>query len=295
MDSSQIEALISLIEDPDEIIFDQVKGKIISLGEPVIPFLENYWENNSFDNRFQIRIENIIHEIQFEHIERSLVNWVEDGCHDLLEGVLTINRYQYPDLDETELRDFLSKLRQDIWLELNDNLTAFEKIKIFNHFLFELSGFRGNKKNYHAPQNSFLNKVIESRRGNPLSISIIYLIVARSLELPIYGINLPNHFILGYLDEFKVMDELMEDELPGDKNGDILFYINPFSQGTILHKDEIDSFLSHLNLDQNPLYYTPCSYLDIIKRLLNNLLYSYQKMGFEDKVEELTRLQKVLD
>lgn len=290
MEEKEIEALISLIDDPDETVYEQVKSRIVAIGQPLIPKLENCWERNAFGVIFQNRIEDIIHKIQFDALYEQLHNWYLEGGKDLLSGALLVARYQYPDLDEEDVRDRISRIRQDIWLELNDNLTALEKTKVLNQVIFGMHGFRGNKQNYHAPQNSYLNNVVESKRGNPLSLSILYLVLAESLDLPIFGINLPNHFVLGYQDQFNIM-KLIEQK-QGKKTedvlgSDILFYINPFVKGGILHKTEIDTFIKHLELAPDPAYYQPCSHIDIVKRLVHNLVFAYERLGYPDKVKEL--------
>jgi len=284
MDIDEIQALIGLLDDPDEQVFEQVKDKIVSLGEDIIPSLEGAWEENSFGPLYLERIEDIIHNIQFDNVEARLRQWALYERDDLLAGAMLIARYQYPDLDEDEVRDQINKIRQDIWLELNDNLTSFEKVKVMNHILFDVHGFTGNKKNYHAPQNSYLNEVLQTKKGNPLSLSVIYQVLAESLDIPIKGVNLPNHFILAY-------QHLQEEtNKPGETEKRVLFYVNPFSKGAILGKSEIDMFLKQLELDPKPSYYEPCTPVQVIVRKLNNLIYSYKKLGYVDKVEELTRL-----
>lgn len=284
MKIDEIRALISLLDDPDDEVFEQIKDKIVMLGSDVIPALEGAWEDNSFGTLFLDRIEDIIHKIQLDNVEGRLRYWAQHEHDDLLSGALLIARYQYPDLDEDEVRDQINRIRQDIWLELNDNLTSFEKVKVMNHILFDVHGFSGNKKNYHAPQNSYLNTVLESKRGNPLSLSIIYQVLAESLEIPLKGVNLPNHFILAYLH----LQE--ESSKPGETETRVLFYVNAFSKGAILGKSEIDMFLKQLDLEPKRSYYEPCTPVEIIVRELNNLIYSYKKLGYQEKMEELQRL-----
>jgi hypothetical protein len=293
MNDKEIEALISLIDDPDEKIFEQVRDQVVSLGESVIPKLESFWEKESFGQLFQNRIEDIIHEIQFSSVQHSLKTWKEEGGKDLLTGALILMRYQYPDLDEKIVRESIAQIRQDIWIELNDNLTSFEQVKIFNHILFEVYGFRGNKKNYHAPQNSYLNHLIESKKGNPLTLSMLYIILAESLEIPIFGVNLPNHFILAYLDRFNIMSMITSGgKMP--EEGSILFYINPFSLGTILNRDEITTFLTHLKIEPQESHYQICDNVTILLRNIYNLIHSYEKLGYTDKMEELKTLANIL-
>lgn len=294
MKAKEIDALLQLIDDPDDLIYTHVKERIIAHGEDIIPRLENLWELNSFGQEFQQRIEDMIHKIQYDAVHRGLKKWVAEGGEDLLEGSLLVARYQYPDLDEIEVRDRVNRLRQDIWLELNDELTALEKVKVFNHIIYEMHGFRGNKKNYHAAQNSYINTVLESKKGNPLSLSIVYIILAQSVGVPIYGVNLPNHFILAYVDEYNIMRFLEQRDGPEAEQADVLFYINPFNQGSIVHKSEIKAYLEQIKTEASPAHYNPCSNITMVSRLINNLIFSYDRLGYPEKVEELTRLRSVL-
>ena len=286
MEHTELKALISLLDDPDEQIFTQLETKFLSLGADAIPALEDAWEN-SFDSVMQFRIENIVHKIQFDKIINDLKVWAHSPSQFLLDGALLIARYQYPDLDEAKIRKQVEQIKQDVWLELNNNLTALEKVKVINHIIFDVHNFSGNTSNYHAPQNSYINNVLESKKGNPLSLSILYTIIAQDLNIPIYGINLPEHFILGFMDE--------NYELPFSADNEaerVLFYVNPFSKGAVFGRKEIDAFLKQLKLDPLTAYYVPCSNADMVKRLLNNLVNSYERLGYAPKKKEL---QKLLD
>lgn len=289
MSLKEVIALITLLDDPDEVIYVQVKDRFVVLGPPAIPHLETAWEN-SFDAIMQKRIESIIHTIQFETLEKALKQWAKEEQDDLLKGIILLARYQYADLDENKIRKQLSQIKQDVWLELNEDLTALEKVKIINHILFEVHNFSGNITNYHAPQNSFLNNVLETKKGNPLMLSVVYALICKELNIPVYGINLPQHFVLAYVNENANLIDVNNKSL----SNNILFYINPFSKGLIFQQKDIDQFLKQLNLDPDPKYYLPCSNIEIIKRCITNLVYSYEKLGYVEKVAELKRLEKQL-
>lgn len=286
MSLKEVIALITLLDDPDEVIYTQVKDRFVTLGPPAIPHLETAWEN-SFDAIMQKRIETIIHTIQFETVQKALSDWAGNEQDDLLKGILILARYQYPDFDEQKLRKQLQQIRQDVWLELHEDLTALEKVKIINHILFEVHQFSGNISNYHAPQNSFINNVLESKKGNPLMLSVVYMLICRELSIPVYGINLPQHFVLAYLNDFANLMDVNNKSL----SNNILFYINPFSKGLIFNQKDIDQFLKQLNLEPESKYYLPCSNVDIVKRCINNLIFSYEKLGYPDKVAELKQLE----
>jgi len=290
MSETEIRALITLIDDPDEGVYLHVRDRIVALGVPVVPVLEQAWEVDDLGDLFRDRIEDILHTIHLSSVRDRLVAWKQGGCEDLLEGALIISRYRYPEMDEMKVKARLAAIRQDIWLELNDHLTAFEKVRVFNHIFFQVHGFRGNKRNYHAPQNSFINEVLDTRKGNPLSLAIIYQVIAEDLGLPLRGVNLPNHFVLAYLDE----DGLGGSEHTEGAGENVLFYVNAFSSGDILGRNEIIEFLEKLKIEPRPSFFTPCSNLEIVRRQLNNLANSYEKQGDSDRAADLEGLRALL-
>jgi regulator of sirC expression with transglutaminase-like and TPR domain len=288
MSENEIKALITLIDDPDENVYLQVRDRIVSLGDNVVPELEKAWEYQDLGDLFRNRIEDILQTIHMSVVTDRLKAWKESGGEDLLEGALIVSRYRYPELDEMRVKAKLASIRQDIWLELNDHLTAFEKVRVFNHIFFQIHGFKGNKKNYHAPQNNYINDVLETRKGNPLSLAIIYQVLAEDLGLPMRGVNLPNHFILAYLDDQSIGGAQKNVE------ENVLFYVNAFSQGDILGRKEIIEFLEKLKIDPQPQFFQPCSNIDIIQRQLSNLANSYTKLHDEERAKELMDLRRLL-
>ena len=287
LNPQQIKALISLLDDNDLEIYNEIESKLLSIGKEVIPILEDFWEN-SFDAVLQSRIEQIVHKIQFESLLEELKRWDAFHRHDLFSGVVIIAHYQYPDLNEEKIRQYFNQLRRDVWIELNDQLTALEHINILNRVMFDVHGFSGNTANFHAPQNSFINTVLESKKGNPLLLSVIYMLLAQELDIPVYGVNLPEHFILCY--QHARQSPHFTYAYP-DSN--ILFYINAFSRGTVFGKEEIDTFLKKVKIPPNPIFYQPCSNEEILKRILRNLHFSFTKLGDIDKVAEIDLLLKV--
>jgi regulator of sirC expression with transglutaminase-like and TPR domain len=289
MEEKEIKALIRLLDDNDSEVFEHIQSKLVTLGRQVIPILESAW-SSSLDALMQERIENIIHRIQLDDVCKELQQWSSTGGVDLIKGAMLVARHQYADLNEQQILQTLDKIKKDAWLEMNPNLTALEQIKILNHIFFEVHGFSGNTQNYHAPQNSYINIALESKRGNPLMLAILYLEVALSVEIPVYGVNLPEHFILCYKDE-----QAMMGMHPEGYSSSVLFYINPFSKGDVFQRKEVEQFLNQLKLPMNNSFFEPCTNRDMIQRLIRNLSNSYQKLGFMEKVEELEMLMKATE
>jgi regulator of sirC expression with transglutaminase-like and TPR domain len=285
-----IKALVRLIDDPDENIFEHVRDEIINHGTAAIPFLESSWEEEDYGLLFQARIENLIREIQFKSVKDDLKAWIDSSHKDLLTASLIIARYQYPNLDEQLVHNKIQEIRKDIWLEISNRQTAYEKVRVFNKVFYGKYQFSGNSKDYHSPLNSYINTVLETHKGNPLSLCLIYSIIAQSLDMPIYGINLPNHFVLTYLDEDNINPFINTDNEHGS-----LFYINAFAKGGIFDENEIKEFLKGLNKPLSRGYFEPCSNSAIITRMLTNLITSFQQSGSKEKVNELIELRDLFD
>ena len=281
----ELSALINLLDEPDENAFFRIKDKIYSFGQEAIPVLENAWEN-SFEGFVQERIEGIIKKIQQDILLFEFSDWIKLGSTDLLKGFLLVSRTQYPDLDQENITIRIEQMKMDAWLELNDNLTALENIKVLNHIIFDLHNFDGNKINIHSPSNSYINTLLETRKGSPLTLGMLYLIIAQKLNVPVYGVNLPQHFILAYTTEMVK---------PVPEENDVLFYINPFNKGAIFTRREIELFIRQLKVKPVESFFAPCTNIDIIKRLINYLKFSYNKSGQQEKIDNLETLLNLME
>lgn len=279
--------MISLLDDADNEVVAHVTNELLSYGNQIIPQLEHVWED-LHDMALQERIENIIHQIQFNQTKTDLQAWLDHPKQDLLEVMIIISKYQYPDLSENRIRNHIESIRIDAWMEMNYYLTALEKIRILNHIFFRLHGFSGNTDHYNAADNSFIHKVLETKKGNPVSLCVLYMIIAQRLQIPIYGVNLPQHFILTYLD-----DTELAEELPVAKR-DPLFYINAFNKGMVFGRKEIDQFLQLIKMEADERYYHACGVHEIVIRIFNNLITAYQDQKKEEKVAEMQALRDMV-
>jgi regulator of sirC expression with transglutaminase-like and TPR domain len=281
---TEVNSLIRLLDDPDGEIFEHVHKKLLSFGGEAIEYLETAWEQ-AFDPIQQERIAELVHEIQFGIVKKDLELWYHGGAFDLLQGILIVNRYQYPDLDEQKVINQIEAIKRDIWIQMMNEASAAEQIKLINHVFYNIYGFNGNTTNHQDPQNSYISQVLETKKGNQISLAIIYAIIAQKLDIPVYGVNLPQHFILAYLDETR----------QSEFEGGILFYINAFNKGFIFGRRDVDMFLKQLNLKYDRQFYEPCSNTEIIKRVLRNLISSYEHLGSAEKVDELNQLLATFD
>ncbi len=281
--AGEIEALLALLDDTDVSVSIPVTERLTALGEPAVRVLEQQWEQT--DNQLlQTRIENIILRIQHNTIKKDLKDWTDCRSDQLIYGAYLIARTQYPDLRFSEIDTVIEKLRAEIWLEMNNRLTAMEKVGVINHFLFNVHGYNRSVRGVQSPQLYLVNHVLDTHKGLPVTLAIIYAELAERLNLPIYCVNLPHNFLLCYKD-ISYRD---------DPDG-IMFYINPYSRGSIIGRGEVEQFLKEQKSDVKPEYMRPVSNNETIIRLTEGLRFAYAASMMEEKavfLEELIVLLK---
>ena len=296
MNSVELNALISLLDDMDEEIISHVTEKLLTYGQDILPLLEDRYLTEP-EKSVQLKIHFIIDKIHFSQLKRELVQWAESGGNDLFEGIYLVSKFRYPELNKQSLNNQIDKIKLDAWLELNFQLSPLDKVRILNYIFYDLHGMKGNSENYHSPDNSFINKVLETKNGNPISLAILYSIIAQRLNIPIFGVNLPQHFVLAYRDDSKLKTDNSykgNAYLNYQTGGEVIFYINAFNRGAIFSKWNVDQFLKQLNIPSADFYYLPCSNVDIILRVFRNLSFAYEKLNDHPRMDAIKELSLLL-
>lgn len=289
MSVSEIHALIQLLDDPDEGVYQHVREELMSKGASILPDILDHRASKTQCEVHENRLDELVEGLHGAFVKKAIKSWHDSGAQNILEGALLIHKAADPLLDVEAIKAKYEKLKRDVWLELNEELTALEQVRILNHVLFSEEGFLNSRSGHPNPQDALIGDVMDLKKGNPLGLGTLYLAIARDLKLPIHGVNLPNHFILCYCDEHHVHDgsELVEgSELPSG----ILFYINPFSEGTVIHPSDVSEFLSHLDLPVDESNCGPCAPIDIIRRLIGNVAYAFERNGKISQSEQMREL-----
>lgn len=285
--TKEINALLSLIDDPDEEVYSTVSERITFYGKGIIPNLENLWENTT-NEEVQERIEQIIHRLHYCDLKNDLTEWSHSSCPDLLIGALLVAKFQYPDLQTTPVIQEMEKIKRNIWLELNSFLTPLEKANIFTSILYNYYNLKGTEINYKQPDDFFINKVLQSKKGNTLSIGILYLVFSEMLELPVKAINIPRQFVLGYLTNEK------ETSYQTNLQHHIRFYIDPTTGQPFSHTD-MENYFKRLSVPVVPSYFKPLNAKRIVQILLEELSRCYETGEEHFKQQELLSLCALLD
>lgn len=286
-ENKEIIALLQLIDDPDEDVYSTVSNKLISFGKDIIPNLESLWEH-SLSQEVQERIELMIHQLHFSELVADFDTWkIQKGS--LLEGALLVARYHYPDMQREQVEKDLEKLRRNIWLELNNYLTPFEQTNIVNSIFYSYYKLQGKEIAYNEPENFFINKTLETKKGNAISIGILYLVLCQLLDIPVRAINIPKQFLLAYVD---TQHDLTH---PHAHNSDkIKFYIDPLNGQIYSHKD-VENYFKRIAVPPTTSYFKELSNKRIIQFLLQELSNCFDDELNRYKMKELLSLAKLLD
>ena len=286
MNSKELKAHIVLLDDTDENVYQNIIENLINEGEHIIPFLEEEWElsNNELVHK---RIENIISEIQFSNTKKALYNWISFGGNDIVEGAFIVAKHRYPSLELSEIENTIENLRNSAWLEIHDNLTALEKVRVLNHVFFSVEKFNPQRNYGTDLKSTFINTALDNKKGSPVILSIIYLAVAQRLGIPLKGVNLINNFILAYVD--KVSAKIAYPE----NTNDVLFYINTFNKGSVFDFKEIDTYLEQLKVDKKDKFYNPISNIEIIRNMILELIKIAEIKKKEDLKNQLKELYQI--
>ncbi len=270
----EVRALLMLMDDPDPFVKEKVDERLSQLDESSVPILDEYREQ-SVDPKLRGMISELIHELTYPSFELEFIEYLEGGIGSLEElerGQLLLCRLDNPTLRTDLYRRQLDKMAARLEPSVHAGLTPGEQLQTFISFFFEKEYFKGADTDYMSPCNSFLHKVLQRRRGIPISLSMVMLFVARRLELPFYGVNMPMHFLIKYESE----------------NQSTL--IDPFNKGRVVSIDQCSYFLRNHGIDPLPIHFERAPERDILARSVRNLVYSFEKEDNPERVAELQRL-----
>ena len=285
--NKEIVALLTLLDDPDQDVFDAVSEKIVDYGKPIIANLEHLWETTP-EEHTQERIELLIHRLHYRDLAEDFRQWNISGHHDLMLGALLVAKFQYPDLSTSPVLIEIEKIRRNIWLELNNYLTPLEQINIVTSILYSYYGLKGGETNYAEPNEFLLHKTLQAKRGNQVSNGVLYLILSELLDIPVRAIHLPKQFVIAY---FK--PGYSEENLP-DPYHKIEFFIDPASGQVFTHQD-VESYFKRIAVHPVNSFFKPQMNKQVIIQLLEEFSKCFDSDKEKYKQKELIQLASILD
>jgi regulator of sirC expression with transglutaminase-like and TPR domain len=270
---SQGVALLNLLGDDDPAIYRTVREKILSCGPRAAEWLRPHTMSNDPALRRRAR-EIVLHfdrQAADDHFLAFCLRHGEDL--NMEQGALMLAQTRYPEINVEAYQALLDTYARELRERLDFGAEPHEVLASINTYLFGELGYAGNEENYYDPENSYLNRVIDRRTGNPINLCLVYILVARRLHLPVTGIGLPGHFICRY--------QSTAAEL----------YLDPFNHGKVLSKADCIQYLSRGSFSLRDDYLTPVTPRRLLLRICGNLHQVYQRL---EQAAEAMRLQRYL-
>lgn len=280
MQLNEIHALIQLLDDPDEGVYSHVRKQLLERGSAVLPVLEQHREESLLADEHASRIDEVVHGLRFERLRERTLEWVFGDGHDPVEASLIVHEAVQPKVDAEQVRADFERLRRSVWLELNEDLTGFERLQVVNHMLFDVLGFGRSAGSTLRPEHALMGEVVKRKQGNALGIGFLYWALARALGLDVHVVDSPHHFLLCLCDGTIMPTE----EAP---HGVVMCYVDPFSQGALLAPDQIHSWLD-LPTSERPPLAPPALGFERLIRFVSLALIRAERHFLAKHLDELT-------
>lgn len=272
-DETEMRSLLTLLDEEDPRSLEMVRRQILRIGEPILPFLD---ELRASGSELAAKADAMARQLRFKNLKEDFLRLAASPEPDLEKGALLLCRFGYPGIKPAVYSAWLDRVAAMVQDDLPSDADAAMAFQRLNSHLFQAMGFAGNETHYYDPDNSFLHRVIETRRGIPVSLSVLYLLLAQRLRLPVYGVGTPGHFLVGF------------------RPGPHACFIDAFNRGRILELAEVRRMLVRSGYEFRPEFVSPCTPRDVVIRMMRNLISIYQKMGATDRSEMLSGLVEIM-
>lgn len=274
--ATHVTALIRLLSDPDPRIARRIHRRLVDVGRAATPFLQRACTD--VDDPLMVeRLQAVSAEIERAEIERRWGRLLQHPRAevDLETGAFLIAQAAEPQLDvpfyQRRLDDVAAALKKTV----DPSRDPRRAVLTINAYLFHALKFRGNTRTYYDPDNSFLHRVLDRRVGIPISLSVLYILVSRRLNLPVAGVRTPGHFLV----------RLRAQPV----------FIDCFNQGALLTQKDCETLLRPYGVELTRRHLEPCSSDQILARMLRNLIAIFEHRREFTTGEKFSRLFAMLN
>jgi regulator of sirC expression with transglutaminase-like and TPR domain len=266
--SRELYALYSLLDDPQASVQKAVRERLLQLGEDCVAGLRELTDVHG--NQHRDIVEDIVNEVRMASVMHRIRAYSRDSTSvDLEEGAFAISKYGFPELNIALYRRRLDEMAADIKVLAGTRAAPLDTFMKLRSYLFSDLGYSGNREDYYNPNNSFISKVIDYRKGIPITLSVLMVLLGKRLGLILNGIGMPMHFLVQYDD------------------GTRMFFVDAFNSGIIITRDQCRLMLSSSGIKLKPEMLEPVAARDILERMWRNLYLSYQQLGDEREVARI--------
>jgi regulator of sirC expression with transglutaminase-like and TPR domain len=264
---SELRSLLTLLDDESSTVYDAARSRLLEIGKPALQYL----------NPELFIGQAVLHERTAEIVETIVGAWFKDQLRqfvqknpvigDLEEGMLLLARRRYPFADVKLMQERLAAMSQALRSRIDTQASPVECVQTVSRYFGHELEFVGNKENYYDEQNHYLNRVMETKLGSPILLSILYMIVGHKINLPIQGLGFPGRFIVRF-------------EYPSTP-----MYIDPFDRGKILSRADCEALIAHAGQPALEEYFQPMTTVKILERVFRNLILACEHKGETARAE----------
>jgi regulator of sirC expression with transglutaminase-like and TPR domain len=268
---AQLSAMLTLLGDDDPEVRSAIRAKLVAGGEPVFRFLGRHRLHP--DPSIRTRVRELLDQREAALRDSEFMAFVlgQGEQFDLEDGVWRFSLARYPDINVAAFRAQLDAWADRVRDSLGAGASGAETLLALNQVLFVELGFRGNSDDYYDPANSYVNRVMDRRRGIPISLSAVYLFVGRRLGLPVAGVGMPGHFLCRY--------QTSREEI----------YIDAFNGGKLLDRADCKRRIEALAVEHDDSHLAPVTSRRMLQRMIANLHLLHKEKKQRAEAERLQR------
>lgn len=283
MSGAEIQALMALLDDPDEGVYSHVRSRLLEQGDVILPILQAERQDVTRCETSVERLDELMSGMLERQALAGLRNWSASRPCAVMEGAFWIESVCGFGQMKEEGQIAFAALRRDVWLELNEELTALEQIRVINHVMFTEYGFQRASLSEQGAAHAAPAQVLMGRKGSPLGLGMIYMGLADSLGISLHPVSVSGLFFLAYVDPHW---DASSEEVPR-----VWFYVNPFDGGQVVAPEELSMIAQELETQWKPTLLDPHQ---VCFRLAEHLSRLCEESGHLAVAQRLTRLMEVL-
>ncbi len=266
MSEKDIQALIRLLTDSNSQLVENAGDALVEFGAAALPALR------AFADLHPSLAATLTRRIQAQLLEQEWARLSREP--DAERAAILLARWLDPLVEPERIALQLDELAEPLRAQIPSRLDVHgfrHDALALREWLGRTQGFRGNIDHYYAPENSLLPTVLDTRRGLPITLSMIYLFVARRLGAPLHPVALPSHFIVRYGDEAEGV------------------FLDPFHHGALMSLGDCQRLVEQRGAAWDPAYLRSISDHALVERMLRNLVNAYAVKGNEDAVRQTVK------
>jgi len=270
---SELISLTSLIDDPDLVVRNAVRERLLQRGEEAVEQIERFFIPDvpvSEREKYILYLE----DIKAFFATNKLAELLKDPQPMLNKALFLITKVADTSAEETIYFSVLESLTNEITLEISGDKTPVENIEIFNFLFFKRFGFKHSDSQLTKIGSALIDRVLLSRAGNPVTVTLSYFLLANAVGLPVYPLSFPGGFVPVYL----------------NNDGGILFYLNIFKQGTIFLENTLKQFFEDMGINYNPELLKIEQERSLLSIYAEFLSFIYKKNSNEQVMKRIDRV-----